>query len=461
MVVRNKLSAHLIPLHWGQRDFEQLQRITPASIKTIYGFERVPVDFWRASPKSLFGLRDHAMSEQHDDMFIDPVGTGKRHAREWAEKLDKWNWTHIPREQIYVHSINEPHVWVTEFALKRAITLPLEGTFDYMSELKATSMYHMRELMQLQHESRTRQLTPLEQNELDRALERSASLAYSLGVKRTVEYTEAWLDALTSYGIRGTALNLSVGWPANEGIDMPPVWEPYKSLEAKILSGNHFLVLHEYWPKEGPEKHWGWMAGRALKCPFNVPIIIGECGMEQRVVQDGLPENLWGWQGWLTQDQYVDQLNRYNIAMQDERIHSLQIFSWDFSHPFSSVDIRPILDKLPANDYFNYMTDWGDRVGIPDIPGLPEDPNDPNLNQFNNLILAEGEKHQVIQFNIDAALQKRIFADGFVPNSGEFEYTYDNVVYVAQRAEALQTGKVRVYYVPKGDWANVRFAQRV
>ena len=71
MVVRNKLSAHLIPLHWGQRDFEQLQRITPASIKTIYGFERVPVDFWRASPKSLFGLRDHAMSEQHDDMFID------------------------------------------------------------------------------------------------------------------------------------------------------------------------------------------------------------------------------------------------------------------------------------------------------------------------------------------------------------------------------------------------------
>ncbi len=66
----------------------------------------------------------------------------------------------------------------------------------------------------------------------------------------------------------------------------------------------------------------------------------------------------------------------------------------------------------------------------------------------------------MIQFNPNAALQKRIFADGFVPNSPEFEVDLSGVRYVAQRAEHLGTGKVRVYYVPKGDWSRVRYVER-
>jgi hypothetical protein len=64
---------------------------------------------------------------------------------------------------------------------------------------------------------------------------------------------------------------------------------------------------------------------------------------------------------------------------------------------------------------------------------------------------------QVIQFNPDAALQKRIFADGFVPNSGEFDITHQGVVYRGQRAERLDTGEVRVYYAAVGDWENVAY----
>ena len=75
-------------------------------------------------------------------------------------------------------------------------------------------------------------------------------------------------------------------------------------------------------------------------------------------------------------------------------------------------------------------------------------------------LLAAGEQRQVIEFNPSAALQKRIFADGFVPNSPEFRSPVNGVTYVGQRAEHLGSGRVRVYYVSLGDWGNVRYAQR-
>ncbi len=75
-------------------------------------------------------------------------------------------------------------------------------------------------------------------------------------------------------------------------------------------------------------------------------------------------------------------------------------------------------------------------------------------------LLAEGEKREVIQFNPDAALQKRIFTDRFVPNSSEFTVDSGGVTYSAQRAENLASGVVRVYYVANGDWGNVRFVER-
>ena len=75
-------------------------------------------------------------------------------------------------------------------------------------------------------------------------------------------------------------------------------------------------------------------------------------------------------------------------------------------------------------------------------------------------LLAEGEKHQAIQFNPKAALQSRIFADGFVPNSPEFDLEYGGVAYRAQRAEELKEGVVRVYYAQVGDWAHVHFVER-
>ena len=78
----------------------------------------------------------------------------------------------------------------------------------------------------------------------------------------------------------------------------------------------------------------------------------------------------------------------------------------------------------------------------------------------DSALLAEGERRQAIQFNPAAALQKRVFADGFVPNSPEFGLTVNGVAYTGQRAEDLGTGRVRVYYVVIGDWGNVQTVER-
>lgn len=80
--------------------------------------------------------------------------------------------------------------------------------------------------------------------------------------------------------------------------------------------------------------------------------------------------------------------------------------------------------------------------------------------RLEKVLLTEAEAHQVIRFNPSAALQKRIFADGFAPNSPEFDVQVYGVQYRAQRAEHLGTGEVRVYYVKIDDWKKVGFFKR-
>ena len=78
-------------------------------------------------------------------------------------------------------------------------------------------------------------------------------------------------------------------------------------------------------------------------------------------------------------------------------------------------------------------------------------------------LLATAAQMQLIQFNPNAALQKAIFAGGFVPNSGEFDVACPHLAeggYRAQRAEHLESGEVRVYYCPIGDWTNVQYIIR-
>jgi hypothetical protein len=276
----SKLAPHCVPEHM---DFGGLDRWQPPSIKLV-GFDAERCRrAHEAAPNALFVLRDHPLSEQHDDMFRDPAGTGERHAFELAAMVERSRGP-IPLNQIVVTGINEPHVWDAG------------------------------------------------------------------GVAATVAYTVAFLDRLRELGLRGGALNLSVGWPANTGPDTPPDWTGFAPVEAAIKRGNHFLVLHEYWDARGPDYNWGWWAGRYTKCPWQVPIIIGECGIDRYVSDPSVGLERRGWNGNVMPDAYMAQLARYDELLRaDQRIHSAQIFTFDFAHPWESFDVRPIRDRLIAH----------------------------------------------------------------------------------------------------------------
>ena len=106
---------------------------------------------------------------------------------------------------------------------------------------------------------------------------------------------------------------------------------------------------------------------------------------------------------------------------------------------------------LPANNHVTTFGVW-QAIRFGDLH--------PEFEALDEALLWHGEAAQKIQFNPRAALQKAIFLDGYVPNSGEFTVAWMGREYVAQRAEHLGSGEVRVYYALLDDWANVRWVTR-
>jgi hypothetical protein len=88
-------------------------------------------------------------------------------------------------------------------------------------------------------------------------------------------------------------------------------------------------------------------------------------------------------------------------------------------------------------------------------PEPPPDPPPPD--GFAAALWADSLTKQTASFNPNAALQKVIFADGFVPVMDENRFTYDGAEYAEQAAEHLDTGERRVYYALVGDWGSVNY----
>jgi hypothetical protein len=155
-------------------------------------------------------------------------------------------------------------------------------------------------------------------------------------------YENERLRWLHSFGLHGVVLNLSVGWPNNKGTDTPPDWEPFEPVLQNMF-GADYLGLHEYWAFNGPQENWGWWAGRFTKCPWNVPILITECGI------DSLVSGAVGHRGWQelqlnTMDdkawRYVQELRWYEQQF-DNRIKGACVFTWDIGeNTWETFDIR-------------------------------------------------------------------------------------------------------------------------
>ena len=145
----------------------------------------------------------------------------------------------------------------------------------------------------------------------------------------------------------------------------------------------------------------------------------------------------------ISEDCYWQSLLWYNHELvKDDYVMAALLFVVGAIHPWESFEhLGGIIDRLEA---------------FQETEPEPPEPEPP----FDELLLEAAEDAQAIEFNPQAALQKRIFADGFVPNSPEFEIESGGDSYVAQRAEHLVSGEVRVYHVRKGEWAYVDFVRR-
>lgn len=299
--------------------------------------------------------------------------------------------------------------------------------------------------------------------------------------RRYDEFQVAFGERLKAGGFEPVAMNFATG--NMRGKD-------FLEYFAGTLETHRYLGFHEYdWPdmwrlhKENiEEKNEGgmWltlryrrtMALEGVRARYGNQhtVIITECGMTQGV-QGRDDVGPWHESHPISPERYWRSLLWYNHElMQDPYVLAACLFVVGAVTPWHSFehlgDIMDRLDQLNRRgpDQPIPQPVAGTPAPVPTPPVEPDpapivDPGQPGV-ELHRVLLAAGEANQVIQFNPNAALQKRIFADGFVPNSPEFDLTHRGAAYVCQRAEHLSSGAVRVYYVEKGKWDRVMIAER-
>lgn len=274
----NRLGMHWIRTHGDDAtDFAFIRDAQPASIKL---FEGMWSDWGfceslkRALPAGCIILaRDHPLSEQKEDMWRDPVGTGRRHADEWNEKVQRGHYW-MPLEITYFLGINEPDATAGD---RHAIDL----------------------------------------------------------------YTTAFLDTLRSHGLKGGAFNFSTGHPRTlDGTgNTPPDYAFFEASHQAIVRGGHIAVQHIYGSADQPcvPGHFD----RLKACPWtDVTWVIGECGIDEHVAHGGAHDGyLYALHPPQVYPQWIERLIR---GANDPRIHSWQVFTYDFSHPWGSFDVRAV-----------------------------------------------------------------------------------------------------------------------
>lgn len=283
----NILGVHWIPIHNRSGDLDYMRRLQPGSVKIVDPDVTQISRVHEAAPGALIVLRNHPRSEQHDDVRRNSAETGKRHAQEWRRDVDRY-WSE---------------------AGQRGLTMP---------DPKNVIVLGINE--------------PHVWSMLD----------------QTVLYNVEFLRECARLGLRAGALNLSVGWPANTGTDTPVDWKPYAPIEAAIKDGNHILFLHEYFSHHGVDHNWRWWCGRYEQCPWQVPIIIGEAGLDEYVRDPGVGKDRRGWQAWYNALDYVTQLKVYaHRCAKDGRIHSIQVFTTDGNtSDWWSFETEPAHDEI-------------------------------------------------------------------------------------------------------------------
>ncbi|MGQ9768793.1 MAG: SpoIID/LytB domain-containing protein [Anaerolineae bacterium] len=292
-----KLCPHWIPVHPDQRDRHWLSRWRPAFIKLVFVSDHeIPQLDVALQCSQLVVARHHPVSENWESRGFRDAAHARETAQGHAAYLGRL-WNEVRKK--YPHLAPERLLW--------------EGLNE-----------------------------PREWGDEPAAL---TAIYYSEFVRR-----------MAAQGLRTVALNLGVGWPGNGGVqDAPPIWAPYEPVIEAISRHNGYLGLHEYWGTNGPQSGWRWLAGRYTQCPYQVPILVTECGIDAAVAGTvhygyrGLSEN-----GDVAARRFIEQLHWYDARLhEDPRVVGAAIFTYDFSPGWATFDYRNQEFMKPFLEYVN------------------------------------------------------------------------------------------------------------
>lgn len=163
-------------------------------------------------------------------------------------------------------------------------------------------------------------------------------------------YTESFLNRLRVHGLRGGAFNFSTGHPRTvDGTGGTKAdYMVFERSHRAIVAGHHIGVLHIYGTASVPcaPGHYD----RLRACPWtDVEWVVGECGIDQHVIGGG-PHD--GYLDALSNPaDYCRWLDEFIMGVNDKRIHSYQVFTYDFSHPWDGFNVRVVRDELESYDW--------------------------------------------------------------------------------------------------------------
>lgn len=256
---------------------------------------------------------------------------------------------------------------------------------------------------------------------------------------------------------RCAIFGFSVGNPDMPASDRMAYWrQAIIALELAIVNGN-VLLLHQYGARDlwGPDADWyinrwenqvyprlGYLdkersvaARKLVPTLKSVKVVTGEYGIDGLIYGERK-----GYKSYTTSEDYARQL----ISM-------------------SSYTARwPLIEGHCVYTCGHAGAEWADYDIWPDVAGIlagvgaaQASAGQPQPNVTDQLKLSAAQA-QCISPNPAAALQKAIYADGFVPVGNEVYVTVSGVEYVCQKADHLDSGAARCYYVAVPYWEDVK-----
>ena len=418
------LCPHWIPLHRGgfgpYTDAGVFAAWQPPFVKIVWDGETVPY-LEDVPPTARLIVRNYPLSEQ----FHGGLCVGSRGPR---DVLPEWPQNGSGRDG---YAYGDVALLPGPMSTVADLPTPEQAAAVYVANAEAVARYCAA------HGVRSERLLFEGPNEYP---------VWAHGYAGLARLETARLQGLHRAGLHGVAVNLGVGWPGNNGPDLPPVWDWAQPVVNAFEAGD-YLGLHEYWAYAGPWQMWGWWAGRLLKCMHRVPILVTEAGIDGGVL--GGSEAKKGW--WDLPEpamddkarRYLDELWQYaGLLAADGRTQGIFIYSYDGNRQdWGRFDVRtePLIGALLA------------RIAAEGLPasggGVPEPVGD-----LAATLRAAAEAGDVLRVNPHAALCRAGAARGLWPTSNEFAVGLAGLTYIGQRFRDPANDQVYVLYCLAGAW---------